>query len=38
MYLLVKCYFLSQNPEIKDRERTMSRLNRLIDAFGNVIT
>ena len=31
-------YFSSQNPEIKDGERTVSRLNRLIDAFGNVIS
>ena len=34
----LKSYFSSQNPEIKDGERTLSRLNRLIDAFGNVIS
>ena len=34
----LKTYFSSQNPEIKDGERTVSRLNRLIDAFGNVIS
>ena len=35
MYPSLKSYFASQNP---DGERTVSRLNRLIDAFGNVIT
>ena len=34
----LKSYFSSQNPKIKDGERTVSRLNRLIGAFGNVIT
>ena len=34
----LKSYFPSQNPEIKDGKRTVSRLNRLIDAFGNVIS
>ena len=34
----MKSYFSSQNPEIKDGKRTVSRLNRLIDAFGNVIS
>ena len=34
----LKSYFSSQNPKIKDEERTVSRLNRLIGAFGNVIT
>ena len=38
IYQSLKSYFSSQNPEIKDRERTVFRLNRLIDAFGNVIT
>ena len=37
IYPSLKSYFSSQNPEIKDGERTVSRLNRLIDAFGNVI-
>ena len=34
----LKSYFSSQNPKIKDGERTVSRLNRLIGAFGNAIT
>ena len=34
----LKSYFSSQNPKIKDGEKTVSRLNRLIGAFGNVIT
>ena len=34
----LKSYFSSQNPEIKDGERTVSRLNTLTDTFGNVIT
>ena len=38
MHPSLKSYFSSQNPEIKDGERTVSRLNRLIDGFGNVIT
>ena len=38
MYPSLKSNFSSQNPEIKNGERRMSRLNKLIDAFGNVIT
>ena len=36
MYPSLKSYFSSQNLKIKDGERTVSRLNRLIGAFGNV--
>ena len=36
-YPSLKSYFSSQNSEIKDGERTVSRLNRLIDAIGHVI-
>ena len=38
LYPSLKSYFLSENPKIKNREKATSRLNRLIDAFGNIMT
>ena len=38
LYPSLKSYFLSENPKIKNREKATSRLNRFIDAFGNIMT
>ena len=38
MFLLLKSYFLSQDAEIRDGERTTLWLNRLIKAFENPLT
>ena len=35
LYLSLKSYFLSQNPEMKDGEQKLTRLNRLINSFAN---
>ena len=38
MFPSLQSYFLSQNPEMRDGERTTSRLNRLIEAFKKPLT
>ena len=35
LYASLKSYFLSQNPELKDGEKKLTRLNRLITSFRN---
>ena len=35
LYPSLKSYFLSQNPEMKDGERKLTWLNRLINSFAN---